>query len=218
MTDSNINYDFLDDFLPDEVNPDLTCDDLMKMISIANTHKEEGDSHTPEKNHDFSVTDETLIPPSSHAAPAKNIVSFTECDWDIFDKEMCKLGDADYEKITQLDADYELIITDFRMREIARGRKPILFKVFKDAVPDLDDREKGLKFLADNPTFIDQFKENIAQNNRRQKWVERKKGEKRQRERDGQKENQNQNQNENEDEDEGAMVKLAREIVQKSLE
>ena len=211
---SYINYDFLNEILPDDVH-DLSYEDMTKMIP-SNINKP-FKAVNINKSHDIEILnvppilEEINTPPPSISIPStpsnnsstqpKNIIFFDEGDWEAFDKEMGKLS--------KLDADYELIIADFRMRESARGRKPILFKKFKDAVPDLDDKEKGLKFLVDNPTFINQFKENIAQNNTRQKWVERrKKGEKRSRseERDDREAVENE------------MEKLAREIVQKSLE
>lgn len=77
-------------------------------------------------------------------------------------------------KLARLESDYQIIIEDFKMRVNAKGRKPILFTKFINEVRDLDDKERCFKFLTDNPTFVDEFKRNIASNVRRQKWVEQK--------------------------------------------
>ena len=76
--------------------------------------------------------------------------------------------------LAQAESDYHMIIRDFKMRVGAKGRKPKLFTRFINEVQDLDDKERCLQFFVDNPTFIDEFKQNIASNVRRQIWVEKK--------------------------------------------
>lgn len=64
------------------------------------------------------------------------------------------------------------------MRENEKGRKPILYKKFKREVDDLKkNKEKCLKLLSpiDNPKFVDEVKNNLVQNAKRQRCLGKKK-------------------------------------------